>query len=149
MKLHSLKVKDQLQGHLLNFSEYLACSVLSDELKAGKSGILDANEKGFEPFPMEDDNFDDALSDFLSTLDQSPSTPVFLGSNIESGLDGREAYFGYNHDDASEHEKDLVNEKFSEIFYEAQDSTMSDFVVITFSSRNPDSSLYDGIDTQV
>ncbi|KAK8929011.1 hypothetical protein KSP39_PZI017866 [Platanthera zijinensis] len=42
-----------------------------------------------------------------------------------------------------------AKEQGGEVFYEAWDSNISDFVVVTFVSRSPDSPLYDGIDTQM
>ncbi|CAL9040995.1 unnamed protein product [Musa banksii] len=151
MKLHSLKIKDELQGCLSNFPEYLVCSVMSDKLKARKSDTLDVSETIFEPFSLEEDDcFTDALPDFLSTPDQSScSNYIDLASNLGPGADHFENHAGVNHNDPSDHDKDHMNGKAGEIFYEAQDSNISDFVAITFLTRYPDSRLYVGIDTQM
>ncbi|WOL14400.1 hypothetical protein Cni_G23180 [Canna indica] len=150
MKLHSLMIKDELQGRLSNFPEYLACSVLSDKQKAGGSGTSDVKGKGFEPFfQEEEDCFTDAFSDFHSMDQSSCLKHLDFASNTERSSDGSKMYAGVYHSDASDHEKDLVNGKLCDVFYEAQDSNISDFVAITFSCRSPDSPLYDGIDTQM
>ncbi|KAL0308079.1 UNVERIFIED_CONTAM: hypothetical protein Sangu_2997600 [Sesamum angustifolium] len=76
----------------------------------------------FEVTVDEDDIFKDALPDFLTL-----------------------------HDSAEIHEKDLSKGKTisNDIFYEAMSSDDSDFVSVTFLTRNPGSPDYDGIDTQM
>ncbi|KAK4730781.1 hypothetical protein R3W88_023769 [Solanum pinnatisectum] len=125
MKLHSLKIKDELQGSLCPGPQYLACSVLMDHGASSCSDPLEPNGK--EP-PLtvidEDDIFKDALPDFLSFTD-----------SIEATTPEKELSRG----------RSLA----SDIFYEALGSDDSDFVSLTFATRHPDSPDYDGIDTQM
>ncbi|RRT51610.1 hypothetical protein B296_00049257 [Ensete ventricosum] len=74
-------------------------------------------------------------------VDSSCSNYIDLASNLGPGADRFENHAGVSHNDASDHEKDHVNGKAGEIFYEAQDSHISDFVAITFLTRYPDSRL--------
>ncbi|KAL3358176.1 hypothetical protein AABB24_015358 [Solanum stoloniferum] len=125
MKLHSLKIKDELQGSLCPGPQYLACSVLMDHGASSCSDPLEPHGK--EP-PLtvidEDDIFKDALPDFLSFTDSIEATTP---------------------------EKELSRGRSlsSDIFYEALGSDDSDFVSLTFATRHPDSPDYDGIDTQM
>lgn len=125
MKLHSLKIKDELQGSLCPGPQYLACSVLMDH---GSSSCTDPLEPDGKEPPLtvidEDDIFKDALPDFLSLTD-----------SIEATTPEKELSRG----------RSLA----SDIFYEALGSDDSDFVSLTFTTRHPDSPDYDGIDTQV
>lgn len=122
MKLHSLKVKDELQGSSDSSPQYLACSVQRDDDSYSSRNILDPHEN--EPLSTEDDDFKDALSDFLSFPDSA---------------------------DALITEKDLGKGRSNsaDVFYEAQDVDDSNFVSLSFSTRNTASPDYDGIDTQV
>ncbi|XP_015087740.1 uncharacterized protein LOC107031055 isoform X1 [Solanum pennellii] len=125
MKLHSLKIKDELQGSLCPGPQYLACSVLMDH---GASSCTDPLEPDGKEPPLtvidEDDIFKDALPDFLSLTD-----------SIEATTPEKELSRG----------RSLA----SDIFYEALGSDDSDFVSLTFTTRHPDSPDYDGIDTQM
>ncbi|CAN4121397.1 unnamed protein product [Withania somnifera] len=125
MKLHSLKIKDELQGSLCPGLQYLACSVLMDHGAASFPDPLEPHGK--EPSLMvieEDDIFKDALPDFLSLTDSIEATTL---------------------------EKELSRGRSlsSDIFYEALGSDDSDFVSLTFTTRHRDSPDYDGIDTQM
>ncbi|KAJ8532740.1 hypothetical protein K7X08_015629 [Anisodus acutangulus] len=125
MKLHSLKIKDELQGSLCSGAQYLACSVLMDH---GATSCRDPLESHGKELPLavieEDDIFKDALPDFLSFTD-----------TIEATTPEKELSRG----------RSLA----SDIFYEALGSDDSDFVSLTFTMRHPDSPDYDGIDTQM
>ncbi|XP_038986983.1 uncharacterized protein LOC103722332 isoform X2 [Phoenix dactylifera] len=150
-KLHSLKIKDELQGRLSSFPQYLACSVLNDNLKADSCCTFDLDENELQNFFLEeDDSFKDALTDFMSTPDRS-----FNMQNLDwtcssmTNLDACERYAGVNYTDVGNHDKDQVKGRISEIFYEARDNSVSDFVAVTFLTLSPDSLLYDGIDTQM
>uniref|UniRef100_A0A0D9VFX1 C2 domain-containing protein n=1 Tax=Leersia perrieri TaxID=77586 RepID=A0A0D9VFX1_9ORYZ len=122
-KLHSLKIKDELQGRLSTSSNYLACSVINDNLETIDSSTPD--EEGHpKSFSVEEDSFMDALTDFTS--DQS--------SNLH---------------DLEIPDGDQQKLKPAEVFYEAEDNNVNDFVVLTFLTRTPDSCLYDGIDSQM
>ncbi|KAK6930330.1 Vacuolar protein sorting-associated protein 13, DH-like domain [Dillenia turbinata] len=148
MKLHSLKIKDVLQGLQSREPQYLACSVLMNESSPsfaspvelhGKDRCLVSSE--------EDDIFKDALPDFSSFTDtiaysqnMDVTNCVLAGDVVSSALV-----------EPLNHDKDLGKEKVicSEIFYEAQGGDHSDFVSVTFSMRGPDSPDYDGTDTQM
>ncbi|KAL6002801.1 hypothetical protein ACLOJK_023023 [Asimina triloba] len=151
MKLHSFKIRDELQVCSSPTSQYLARSVLKDNLAC----MVDTNEKELpEAFPDEDDTFKDALPDFLATPDLSfyPQNHEML-YNIKSGLFGRADYSCSTDstDALFRDNKDVLKGKNigKEVFYEAEDSNASNFVVVTFLTRNPVSPLYDGIDTQM
>ncbi|KAL3812236.1 hypothetical protein ACJIZ3_013504 [Penstemon smallii] len=125
MKLHSLKIMDELQGPLSSNSQYLACSVITDHHSLSSPNNLEAQvEDLFAVAVEEDDIFKDALPDFMS-----------LPDSAETGI----------------HEKDLSRGKVvpSDVFYEALGSDDSDFVSVTFLTRNPGSPDYNGIDTQM
>ncbi|KAK3025351.1 hypothetical protein RJ639_043860, partial [Escallonia herrerae] len=115
MKLHSLKIKDELQGS----SQYLACSVV-DNTSFDSHGTLAPRVVKTE----DNDIFKDALPDFMSLPD---SADTFL---IENDMGKTKAFSG-------------------DVFYEAQGTDDSDFVSVTFLTRNPDSLDYDGIDTKM
>nr|XP_016493233.1 PREDICTED: uncharacterized protein LOC107812602 [Nicotiana tabacum] len=125
MKLHSLKIKDELQRSLCSGPQYLACSVLVDH---GAASCPDPLEPHGKELPLmvieEDDIFKDALPDFLSFTDSAEATTP---------------------------EKELLRGRSvpGDIFYEALGSDDSDFVSLTFITRTPDSPDYDGIDTQM
>ncbi|KAA8527969.1 hypothetical protein F0562_035162 [Nyssa sinensis] len=151
MKLHSLKIKDELQGSLSSDPQYLACSVLKNDHLFASPGTSDP--LGMElsmVLSEEDDKFTDALPDFLSLPD-----PVIYSQNFDMAHCARVSdvseYTGFDSAEALIHEKDLGKGKSmsGDIFYEAQGSDSSDFVSVTFFTRNPDSSDYDGIDTQM
>ncbi|KAH9684016.1 C2 domain-containing protein [Citrus sinensis] len=138
MKLHSLKIKDELQGCLSETPQYLACSVLKNDDLLNSQDACDAPEMDVSTvLPEEDDTFTDALTEFMSVTDASPGA-------------------GKDHDDflpteALIRKHDLVQEKgiASEIFYEAEGGDSSDFVSLIFSTRSYNSSDYDGIDMQL
>lgn len=126
MKLHSLNIKDELQGSSALGPKYLACSVL-------KKDHLFASPPPLKELPSviseEEDIYTDALPDFM-TLPESPQFDS-IGVLIR--------------------EKEMGKAKSvpGDVFYEAEGSDNSDFVSVTFSTRNPSSPDYDGIDTQV
>ncbi|XVF38939.1 hypothetical protein REPUB_Repub20aG0145800 [Reevesia pubescens] len=124
-KLHSLKIKDELQGRLSGNPQYLACSVQKNDSSIESHRTCDpvVNEMS-EVHPDDDDTFKDALPEFMSLTDS---------------------------DEVLIHEKDLVQGKglSGEIFYEAQGGDDLDFVSVTFSKRGSGSPVYDGIDTQM
>ncbi|KAE9455056.1 hypothetical protein C3L33_13039, partial [Rhododendron williamsianum] len=129
MKLHSLKIKDELQGSSSLGPKYLACSVL-------KNDHLFASPPPLKELPSviseDDDIYTDALPDFM-TLPEYSECPQFdsVGVLIR--------------------EKEMGKAKSvpGDVFYEAEGSDNSDFVSVTFSTRNPSSPDYDGIDTQM
>ncbi|XP_012842600.1 PREDICTED: uncharacterized protein LOC105962815 isoform X1 [Erythranthe guttata] len=125
MKLNSLKIMDKLQGSLSAHSQYLACSVIMDRHSHSSSNSLESQGKDPSAVPVEEDDiFKDALPDFI----------VFHDS-AETGVQ----------------EKDLIKGNIipGDVFYEAIGSDDSDFVSVTFLTRNPGSPDYDGIDTQM
>ncbi|MQL90982.1 hypothetical protein Taro_023594, partial [Colocasia esculenta] len=138
MKLHSLKVKDELQSRLSTLSmnpQYLACSVLMDNLDTATPCSRHADNRMSHSFPFEDDDiFKDALPDFVSTPDQALCAQ----------------YLDPCSDEPSSQERDRSKGKIvSDVFYETEDNGSSDFITLNFLTRNPDSPFYDGIDTQM
>ncbi|KAI3834068.1 hypothetical protein MKX03_035864 [Papaver bracteatum] len=143
-KLHSLKIKDELQGHLSSSPQYLACSVQKDETLVTPSSTSDLIEKELpEVLLEEDDIFTDALPDFVFTdpVHHSQSSDMPHSSDQYAGVET----------EASTTQKKLTKGKgiSGEIFYEARDSDISDFVSVTFSTRSSWSPFYDGTDTQM
>ncbi|CAA0829437.1 calcium-dependent lipid-binding family protein, partial [Striga hermonthica] len=123
VKLNSLKIKDELQGSLSTHSQYLACSVINDQHSFSNPSKLESQEKDLSAEMVEEDDiFRDALPDFV----------IF-------------------HESAEIHEKDLSPGTMAtcDVFYEAMGPDDSDFVSVTFLTRNPSSPDYDGIDTQM
>lgn len=152
MKLHSLQIKDELQGHLSLSPQYLACSVLKDETDACSLACDTVRRELHDKFLEEDDIFNDAMSDFTSTPNSFYSQALDMPFNIRcstSDVPGCSAPVHFA--DALTYDKELAKGKnlTSEIFYEAQDNDTSDFVVVTFLTRHPGSSQYGGVDTQV
>ncbi|XP_057809782.1 uncharacterized protein LOC131024279 [Salvia miltiorrhiza] len=131
VKLNSLKIMDELQGSLYGHSQYFACSVNIDHHPSsnpnlellGKDMLAAAVEEE-DVFNDADDDFNDALSDFMISHDNSETVT---------------------------HEMDLcnVNIASNDVFYEAMGFDDSDFVSVTFLRRNPGSPDYDGVDTQM
>ncbi|OVA16691.1 Peroxin/Ferlin domain [Macleaya cordata] len=145
-KLHSLKIKDELQGHLSLSPQYLACSVLKEETVVASSSALDSNEKELSEVLLEEnDIFTDALPDFMSISD-----PSYYSQNADMPYTS-ECYAGVDSAEALTPIKTPTKGKgiSGEIFYEAQDNDTSDFVVVTFSTRSSGSPYYDGTDTQM
>lgn len=125
-------------------SKYLACSVINEDLETAGSCTPDV-EGHLKSFSVEEDSFMDALTDF--TPDQSPNLhDLEIPSNLISDTND------YTEMSSRENicfDGDQQKVKPTEIFYEARDNNVTDFVVLTFLSRTPDSCLYDGIDSQV
>lgn len=151
MKLHSLKIKDELQGRLSTGPQYLACSVQGSDEIFSSSGSVGPHGKEMSAAPHEDDDtFTDALPEFISSSDAgmySQFSDITAFGKIGNVRDST----GFESAEALLHENDLVNGRgiSSEIFYEAEGSNYSDFVSVIFSTRSPSSHDYDGIDTQV
>ncbi|KAJ6689863.1 hypothetical protein OIU85_006185 [Salix viminalis] len=151
MKLHSLKIKDELKSRQSANPRYLACSVLKNDKFLVSSHNVDPLGMGMPTLPHdEEDTFTDALPDFLSLADGGIYSPKM--DVTHSGIKG-------DANDSSEFEspesftleQDLLQGVFfsDEIFYEAQGSDSSDFVSVNFSMRSSSSPDYDGIDTQM
>ncbi|CAL5415223.1 unnamed protein product [Camellia sinensis] len=72
MKLHSLKIKDELQGSLSSGPKYLACSVLkTDPLFASPSTLDPLVKEVPAVISEEDDIFKDASPDFMMSIRMS------------------------------------------------------------------------------
>lgn len=148
MKLHSLKIKDELLGRLSGAPRYLAVSVLKNETLSFSSGSFDSHGKDVSRgFPDDDDSFMDALSEFISQAD---------GGNHLHNMDlDQQGLMGIAPDFVSLenliHEKEIEKGKSTphEVYYEAEGSDNSNFVSVSFSTRSSGSPDYDGIDTQV
>lgn len=124
MKLHSLKIMDELQGSASLHSQYLACSVTTDNYSLTCPNISEPHGKDLSMVTSEDDDiFKDALPDFMTLPDSAEAV------------------------------RDMDQSKGiilpADVFYETLGFDDSDFVSLTFLIRNPESPDYDGIDTQV
>ncbi|GKV06822.1 hypothetical protein SLEP1_g18658 [Rubroshorea leprosula] len=132
-KLHSLQIKDELQGRLSGNPQYLACSVLKNENLLESPVASESHEKEMSVEHLDDeDTFTDALPEFASLLQHvDPDRFDPAGALIS--------------------EEELIQGKglSGEIFYEAQGGDYLDFVTVTFSSRSSCSPVYNGIDTQM
>ncbi|XP_059643008.1 uncharacterized protein LOC132284858 [Cornus florida] len=149
MKLHSLKIKDELQGSLSSEPQYLAYSVLKNDHLFASPSIIDPHGKEVSlVHSEEDDIYKDALPDFMCLTD-----PVIYSQNIDPStrVGDIDECAGLNFSETLIHENDLGRGRSNhgDIFYEAQGSDNSDFVSVTFFTRNPGSPDYDGIDTQM
>jgi vacuolar protein sorting-associated protein 13A/C len=142
-KLHSLKIKDELQGRFSMTSKYLACSIIDESVEGTCSSTPD-KEGDVSTFSVDEDPFMDALTDFTS--DQNCNMQE---NEIPNLVSEASIYTETSSKDGIWFNGDQQKVKPSEVFYEAQDNNVTDFVVLTFLSRSPDSCLYDGIDSQV
>ncbi|XP_042475866.1 uncharacterized protein LOC122057714 isoform X2 [Macadamia integrifolia] len=143
-KLHSLQIQDELQACLSMSTQYLARSVLKDNAIVAFPSVY-TNEKELPmEFLEEDDVFKDALPDFTFIPD-----PVF---SPRTKLDTLDVCYSCDEGDYIEA---LIQDNtkgkgvIGETFYEAEGNGTSDFVVFTFSTIDPCSPVYDGIDTQM
>jgi len=146
LKLHSLKIKDELQSRLSVAPCYLAVSVLTNETSS--SDMFDSHGKEF--FHDDDDCFTDALSDFIAQTDGGHGL-----HNMDldhKGLVGVASDFESLESILHETDIELIRgtpRTPREIYYEAQGSDTSNFVSVSFITRSSASPDYDGIDTQV
>ncbi|KAJ8767440.1 hypothetical protein K2173_017484 [Erythroxylum novogranatense] len=147
MKLHSLKIKDELQGRLSMHPQYLVCSVLKNDKSLASQHSLDPHEKEMTTIlPDDDDAFKDALPDFLSVSDSNLYSPREYmspcGTMGASEFESAETLLN---------EEDLLHRKniSREIFYETQGGDISDFVSVIYTTRSSSSPHYDGIDMQM
>ncbi|KAB2604886.1 hypothetical protein D8674_042145 [Pyrus ussuriensis x Pyrus communis] len=151
MKLHSLKIKDELQVRLSTTPQYLACSVLNNDNLVSSPGIVDPHMKEMSALLHEDDDtFTDALPDFMSISDTGLGSQIMDMDTCATTEDVNDDT-GFATPQAIIHEKKLVMEKVisGEIFYEADGGDNSNFVSVTFLTRSSSSPDYDGIDTQM
>lgn len=150
-KLHSLKIKDELQGRLSTTPQYLACSVLKSDNLVSSPGIIDPHWKEMSVLlHEEDDTFTDALPDFMSVSDAGFGSPTSDTVSCVTTEDINDAA-GFASAEGLVLEKNLVKARCisAEEFYEAEGSDYSNFVSLTFSTLSSSSPHYDGIDTQV
>ncbi|XP_050216889.1 uncharacterized protein LOC126667840 isoform X2 [Mercurialis annua] len=151
MKLHSLKIKDELQGRLSSSPQYLAYSVLQNDKTPASPSVIDPKGRDISAVPHEDDDtFKDALPDFLSVSDPglySPRTEMSMYGIMRDMSESSDFECAV----ALIHEQDLLQGKSisNEIFYEAQGGENLDFVSVIFSTRCSSSPDYNGIDTQM
>lgn len=136
-KLHSLKIKDELQQQQSGSAQYLAYSVLKNEDIQESLGACNSFDKEMPVGHADDeDAFTDALPEFLSPTE--PGTPdmdmiqcsMMMDSDEHVGLEDAEGLC-------------------DEVFYEVQGGEFSDFVSVVFLTRSSSSHDYNGIDTQV
>ncbi|KAL2508511.1 uncharacterized protein Fot_32158 [Forsythia ovata] len=72
MKLHSLKIMDELQGSASLCSQYLACLVTTDHYSLTCTNISEPHGKDLSMVTNEDDDiFKDALPDFMAFPDST------------------------------------------------------------------------------
>lgn len=150
MKLHSLKVKDELQSWHSASVQYLACSVLKNK-GSSTSFVLDSNCDEIPTTVMEEDDiFRDALPDFLHITDHSRSSDTPRGTKCGL-LDLSPHSFAADFYETLHFKKEMLDGKkiFNEDFCDTHDIEESDFVSVTFTTRSCGSLFYDGIDTQV
>lgn len=151
MKLHSLKIKDELQDRQSANPQYLACSVLKKDDLLTTHDTCHTHEKEIPVVHTEeDDAFTDALQEFLSVKDADIYSPK-VDTSQSSMIDGMNHSGEFESAEALIHENDLIQGKgiASEIFYEAQGGESLDFVSVAFSMRSSSSPDYHGIDMQV
>ncbi|KAE9602547.1 putative vacuolar protein sorting-associated protein [Lupinus albus] len=148
MKLHSLKIKDELLGCLSGAPHYLAVSVLTNETLSS-SPVSSVSHRKDAPFGFsdDDDSFLDALSEFISQADGGNHL-----HNMDLGQQGlMMAATDFESLENLIHEKEIEKGKNTphEIYFEAEGSDHSNFVSVSFSTRSSGSPDYDGIDTQM
>lgn len=150
-KLHSLKIKDELQSCNSTSPQYLAYSVVENDNTTVSAGVSDYHGKSISSVQSEEDDvFKDALPDFIS-LSESSIHPHSMAMNQSARTGGVIDSTGIGSTDALMNENGLGRGMgFSDdVFYEAQGMESSDFVSVTFSTRSSASPDYDGIDTQM
>ncbi|KAK7264763.1 hypothetical protein RJT34_32373 [Clitoria ternatea] len=145
MKLHSLKIKDELEGRLSVAPRYLAVSVLKSETFTFSSVSFNSHAKDVSH--DDDDSFTDALCDFVSHTDGVHS--VHNMDLDQQGLMGIASDF--ESIESMIHEREMERGKGTprEVYYEAEGSDTSNFVSVSFTTRSSGSPNYDGIDTQM
>ncbi|XP_044499300.1 uncharacterized protein LOC123220770 isoform X3 [Mangifera indica] len=151
MKLHSFKVKDELQDSQSTNPHYLACSVLRKDDLLTPDAPFDTHEEEISvAHTEEDDIFTDALQEFLSVTDTDFHTSK-ADTSQSSMIDGMNHSGEFESAEALIHENDLIQGRgiSSEIFYEAQGGESLDFVSVAFSMRSSSSPYYCGIDMQM
>lgn len=141
-KLHSLKIKDELQGRFSENPQYLFYSVQKDDDLQSSHASGDAHMETPLGHVEDDDAFTDALPEFGSITDYSPRLGTPCAMKRSDPSEG-ETVEGFQRDDW------VQGKGVSEIFYEAHGGESSDFVSVVIVMRNSTSPSYDGIDTQV
>lgn len=160
VKLHSLKIEDELQGHVGPSCRYIARSVIST---SNTHFMLDPveNEGSWSREDMpplnvaiddDDDDFDDALPDFGSphssvSAAQSPSSSFRHASSTK--LEASSSEKALPHWDLDHLSAIRAEQLLDEIFNEHEDVEVSDFVNLRLVIRHKESVDYDGTDTQV
>ncbi|GAB2300237.1 hypothetical protein Dimus_034275 [Dionaea muscipula] len=139
MKLHSLRIKDELQGRLAADPQYLAYSVVKNEQFLASPTASDTLVKEASSMSLEDEDiFNDALPEFIP----GPDSPMHSESWCYLEVDPSVASF-------SDKDPGKGRLSSSEIFYETMGSDNSDFISVSFITKDPSSPDYDGIDTQM
>ncbi|PTQ34792.1 hypothetical protein MARPO_0076s0036 [Marchantia polymorpha] len=160
VKLHSLKIEDELQGHVGPSCRYIARSVIST---SNTHFMLDPveNEGSWSREDMpplnvaiddDDDDFDDALPDFGSphssvSAAQSPSSSFRHASSTK--LEASSSEKALPHWDLDHLSAIRAEQLLDEIFNEHEDVEVSDFVNLRLVIRHKESVDYDGTDTQM
>ncbi|CAN1281796.1 Intermembrane lipid transfer protein vps13A [Linum perenne] len=142
MKLHSLKIKDELQSYPSTNPQYLVCSVVNNEKPLASPRTPEPQGKDTPVVASDDtDTFADALPEFLNMSDPIYSPRL----DISHSGDISDVYGSSDFDSEDQLQRRSIS---SEIFYEAQGGDQ-DFVSVVFSTRSSASPDYDGIDTQM
>ncbi|CAL1397515.1 unnamed protein product [Linum trigynum] len=138
MKLHSLKIRDELQCYPSTKPQYLVCSVVKNDKPLASPRTPEPQGREMSVVGYDDnDTFTDALPDFLNLSDPIYSPRLDMSHSVSSEFDSA--------DENAMQRKSIS----SEIFYEAQADDNVDFVSVVFSTRNSASPDYEGIDTQM
>jgi hypothetical protein len=98
MKLHSLKIKDELQGRLSSCAQYLACSVQKNDESSASTGPFDPHAREMSTvLPEDDEIFKDALPDFVFIRNRHLFTKYIahcgmMGDINDPGFESSEAF---------------------------------------------------------
>lgn len=147
MTLHSLRIEDKLQGHVSTTCKYIACSVLENDSQDPDEEIINkCSTELAENISEEDEFFKDALPDFSCPSDFSSIPQSILSSSPSTPKQNPSHDFG----------TPLTSSKY-ELFdwnlpvggEKTKEEDVSDFVSVTFVTRQPNSPHYDGTDTQM
>ncbi|KAK9670363.1 hypothetical protein RND81_13G196500 [Saponaria officinalis] len=137
MKLHSLRIVDELKSRSTKNPQHLAFSVVKND-QTVSSPLADSQAGQISSMLIEEDDiFKDALQEFFPGADMS--TGSYNSPSLRSDLSEVSLF---SQDSAK-------GNGSSEIFYEALGSDNSDFVSVIFMIKDPSSSEYEGIDTQM
>lgn len=154
MKVHSLRIEDKLQGHVAPSCQYLLRSSLSGDAEADDVDFNYEDKLSVKDIEDDDDDedevFDDALTDF--GVPGSPSSSEH-GSFHRLFSSGRSELTPSQEKSLRHWELELMNlvkeGNVQDIWVDAEDEEVSDFVKMRLVIRQIDSPDYDDTDVQV